>query len=107
MAITYAIILDVRPTEHDRFLTLLTGVLDAMRDEPMFRGATLHRDPSAPYRYMLYETWQSHQDVLDVQIHRPYRKAWHEALPDILAGERQISVWEPIREDKAVLSNPA
>ena len=42
--------------EHDRFLLLLGGVLDAMRDEPMFREAILHRDLTSSCRYMLYET---------------------------------------------------
>ncbi|QNA83550.1 antibiotic biosynthesis monooxygenase [Sphingomonas sp. So64.6b] len=99
MAITYTIIFDVLPAEHDRFLSLLNGVLDAMRAEPMFRQAALHRDPSSPYRYMLYETWDSHQDVLDVQLQRPYRTAWHAALPTLLTRDRDIAMWEPVRRD--------
>ncbi|MGH6617600.1 putative quinol monooxygenase [Sphingomonas sp.] len=102
MAITYTIIFDVQPAAHDRFLTLLTDVLDAMRAEPMFHHAMLHRDPSSPYRYMLHETWESHQDVLDVQLQRPYRAEWHAALPELLARDREISVWKPLRHDQRV-----
>jgi quinol monooxygenase YgiN len=100
MAVTYIVHFDVRPAEHDRFLLLLNGVLDAMRDEPMFREAVLHRDPTSSRRYMLYETWESHQDVIDVQLQRAYRREWHEALPAILTRDREISVWEPFREDR-------
>jgi quinol monooxygenase YgiN len=100
MAVTYLIKFDVKPGQRERFLSLLTGVLDAMRNEATFRDAVLHRDPQSDHRFMLYETWDSHDDVMNVQIHRPYRKAWHDALADILAVERDISVWEPLRSDR-------
>jgi quinol monooxygenase YgiN len=102
MAVTYLIKFDVVPAQRDRFLTLLGGVLDAMKHETMFREAVLHRDPQSENRFMLYETWESHEDVMNVQIHRPYRKDWHDALPDLLVGERDISVWEPMRVDRKV-----
>jgi quinol monooxygenase YgiN len=103
MAVTYCIEFAVRPVERARFLTLLEGVLDAMRDEPMFHQAVLHVDPADENRMMLYETWEDHEDVLAVQIKRPYRDAWHAALPDLIVGERKISMWTPIRSDR----NPA
>ena len=102
MPVTYLITFDVRPEQRDRFLALLEGVLDAMRSEPMFHQAVLHRDPQSDDRFMLYETWESHDDVLAVQIHRPYRQAWHEALPDLLRTPRDITVWEPLRADRRV-----
>ena len=40
-----------------------------MRHEPTFHEAILHRDPASEYHFMLYETWESHQDVLDVLLH--------------------------------------
>ncbi|MGH8443670.1 MAG: putative quinol monooxygenase [Solimonas sp.] len=100
MAVTYLIQFDVRPAQRERFLALLGSVLDAMRDEPMFHEAVLHRAPDADNRYLLYETWESHQDVLDVQLHWPYRQAWHAALPELLDGERLISIWQPLRADR-------
>ena len=33
-------------------------------------------------------------------MHRPYRRAWHEALPTLLERERDITVWEPMRADR-------
>lgn len=99
MAITYLIKFDVVPEQGDRFLTLLNRVLDAMRSEPMFHQAVLHRDQKSENRFMLYETWESHEDVLSVQANRPYREAYHQALPELLRGERDISIWEPLRAD--------
>lgn len=100
MAVTYLIKFHVASGHRDEFLNLLEGVLDAMRDELMFHEAILHRDPDSDDRFMLYETWESHEDVLNVQLQRPYRRAWHDALPRILAEERDITIWEPLRADR-------
>ncbi|CDZ40517.1 antibiotic biosynthesis monooxygenase [Neorhizobium galegae] len=101
MPVTYVIRFDILPAQRERFMTLLNGVLDAMRHEPMFHNAVLHADPENENRMMLYETWEDHQDVLDVQLQRPYREAWHAALADLLAAPRDISVWHPIRSDRS------
>ena len=101
MPVTYVIRFTVVPAARDRFLALLSGVLDAMRAEPTFKSAILHRDPEDEHLFMLYETWESHEDVVAVQLHRSYRRAWHEALPALLAREREISCWEPLRSDTA------
>ena len=100
MPVTYLIRFDVRPERRERFLELLGGVLDAMREEPMFHQAVLHRDPQSETSFMLHETWESHDDVLAVQLNRPYRREWHEALPDLLRAPRDITVWEPMRADR-------
>jgi autoinducer 2-degrading protein len=99
MSVTYLIRFDVVPEQRDRFLALLNAMLDEMRSEATFHEAVLHRDPQSEYRYMLYETWASHDDVLAVQLNRPYRQAWHEALPELLRTSRDITMWEPIRAD--------
>ncbi|MEZ0077704.1 quinol monooxygenase YgiN [Bradyrhizobium japonicum] len=76
-------------------------MLDAMRNEPTFHQAVLHRDPASENRFMLYETWESHDEVVNVQIKRPYRDAWNKALPALLARDRDIEVWESLRSDYA------
>lgn len=101
MAVTYVIKFDVFPEKRLLFLNLLNGVLDAMRSEPMFHEAVLHVDPENENRMMLYETWEDHDDVLAVQLHRPYRAAWHEALPQLLRTPRDISTWLCLRADRA------
>jgi quinol monooxygenase YgiN len=99
MPVTYLIKFDVVPERRDRFLALLDDVLDAMREEPMFHAAALSIDPDNENRLMLHETWEDHDDVLNVQLHRPYRQAFHAALPDVLATPRDVSVWRPRRSD--------
>jgi len=100
MAVTYLIRFAVKPDRVPRFLSLLNGVLDAMRAEATFREAILHEDPEDASRFMLYETWEDHEEVLNVQLHRPYRRAYHEALPDLLAEPRDVSMWRPLRADR-------
>ncbi|WP_046866992.1 putative quinol monooxygenase [Microvirga massiliensis] len=99
MPVTYLIKFDVVPERRDRFLVLLNDLLDAMRSEPMFHLAILHQDREAANRFMLYETWESHEDVLEVQLKRPYREAGHRALPELLSKPREVSIWEPLRAD--------
>lgn len=99
MTVTYVIGFTVRPEQRVRFLKLLNVVLDAMRHEPMFVNATLNGDPGDSNRFLLQETWADHQDVLDVQLKRPYREQWHRALEELLAAPRDISMWQPMRSD--------
>ena len=96
MSVAYVIEFRVRPAERERFLRLLTGVLAAMASEPSALGATLHVDPKDPLRFLLHEVWRDHDEVVAVQLGRPYREAWHAALPELLEGERLISVWTPV-----------
>jgi quinol monooxygenase YgiN len=100
MPVTYSITFEVRPEKVGDFRALLGGVLDAMRSETNFREAVLHADPASPSRFMLYETWADHDDVVNVQLARPYRQAWHDALPGLLARPREISIWQPLRVDR-------
>ena len=102
MPVTYVIRFQVVPGRREQFLDLLQGVLDAMRAEPTFHEAILHEDPASDHRFMLYETWESHEDVLNVQLHRPYRRAWHAALPDLLQADRDISIWQRLRVDRSL-----
>lgn len=74
-------------------------VLDAMRHEATFINAVLHQDPEDPTSFMLYETWADEEDVVQVQIHRDYRKAYWDRLPDLLREPREIRSWRPLRGD--------
>jgi quinol monooxygenase YgiN len=100
MPVTFVIRFNVVPEERERFLRLLEGVLDAMRGEPMFHEAILHHGPDDENRFMHYETWENLDDVVNVQLERPYRRTWHAALPEVLAEPRDISVWQPLRADR-------
>lgn len=107
MPVTYLIHFTVRPERRERFLELLGGVLDAMRAERMFHQAMLHVDPDDENRLMLCETWEDHDDVLAVQLHRPYREEYHRELDDLLAGPRTVEIWRPVRADRSAITIPA
>jgi len=96
---TYVITFHVKADQVARFLALLGPVLDAMRHETSFVRAALHVDPERPHVFQLHETWTDRDDVLNVQLHRPYRQAWHAALDALLAEPRQIAIWTLVRAD--------
>ena len=93
MTVTYVIKFNVLPNQRNRFLALLGELIARKRSETTFRFAELHQDPTSTCRFMLYETWESHDDVLDVQLAREYRNEWHRALPELLIGDREIEIW--------------
>lgn len=97
--VTAVLVLRVKPGREAAFLDLLAPVLDAMRREATFINAILHRDPEDPTRFLLYETWADRQDLLEVQMRRPYRDAYWAALPELLAAPREVAVWTPLRAD--------
>jgi autoinducer 2-degrading protein len=100
MSVTYVIRFEVVPEKLDQFMHLLDSLLDAMRTEPNFHEAILHRDSECVHHLMLYETWESHEDVLSVQLHRPYRRVFHDSLPELLLKPRDITMWRSIRADR-------
>ena len=91
----------VKPGHEAEFLRLLGPVLDAMRHEPSFINAVLHRSPDDPTLFMLYETWADLDELVQVQVPRAYRQAYIAALPDVLRQERGVTVWQPMRGDFA------
>lgn len=99
MTETYVITFHVKPDQRERFRALLDPVLDAMRHEATFVCAALHVDPARPEVFQLHETWTDRKDVLEVQLHRPYRAAWHAALDELLAQPREIQIWTLLRAD--------
>lgn len=99
MSETYVITFHVRPSQRVRFRALLDPVLDAMRHEATFEHAALHIDPENENRFQLHETWADRNDVLEVQLNRPYRAAWHASLEEILERPREIQIWTLLRVD--------
>ena len=96
MSVAYLIEFTVMDDQRERFLQLISDVLTAMAQEANYRSAMLHEDPNDPRHFLLHEVWADHEDVMHVQMHRPYRREWHAALPDLLDGERRIEVWRPV-----------
>lgn len=101
MTVAYTVEFQVRPEQRGRFKRLLDHVLNMMRTERDFLSATLHVDPDDPNQFMLHETWRDHTNVVEVQLHREYRREWHAALPGLLASDRVIRIWTSLRSDRA------
>ena len=97
--VAFVITFKVKPDRREEFQALLGDVLDAIRHEPTFINAILHRDAQDPAKVMLYETWADFDDVVNVQIGRPYRKIYWDRLPDLLEEPQQIETWYPTRGD--------
>lgn len=96
---TYVITFHVREDQIGRFRSLLEPVLDAMRHEASFVRAALHVDSERPNVFQLHETWTDREDVLNVQLHRPYRAEWHAELDSLLSAPRVIGIWRELRAD--------
>jgi len=94
--------LQLHPGREAEFLDLLMPVLDAMRAEPSFITASLHRDPADPCRFLLHEVWADRAELVEVQVKRSYRDAYWARLPDLLAAPRQVQEWRPVRTDGAI-----
>ena len=94
----------LKPGREQEWLDLVKPVLDAMRHEPTFINAVLHRDPDDPTHFMLYETWADRDDLVDVQMKRGHRTAYEARLPDLLREPRQARVWHPVRADFTFLA---
>ena len=101
MSVIYTIEFRVAHGQRDRFLELLNSLLDTMRYESTFETATLSIDPNDENHFFLHEGWADHDEVLAVQLARPYRSDWHDALNTVLAEPRRIGMWNPIRSDHA------
>jgi quinol monooxygenase YgiN len=97
--VSVLVFLQVKPELEDEFLRLLTPVLDAMRHEPTFVSAALHRSPDEPASFMLYEVWADRDDLINVQMKREYRRAYEARLPDLLRQPRRAEVWRRMRAD--------
>jgi quinol monooxygenase YgiN len=100
------VFLNAKPEFCDEFLQLLSPVLDAMRHEPTFISAVLHRSPEDPNNFMLYEVWADRDDLVNVQMKREYRAAYEARLPDLLREPRRAVTWERLRGDFSFFAKP-
>ncbi len=96
---TYVITFHVLPDQVGLFLALLDPVVHAMRHEPTFVRYTLHVDPERSNVFQLHETWTDRADVLNVQLNRPYRAAFHENIDALLVEPRHVAIWTVARSD--------
>jgi len=89
----------IKPEHADEFVTIVSDVIDRMRHEQNFVTVTLCRDPAAPGRFFLFETWKSRARFLAEDLSRDYRAPYSARLAAIQADERAFEEWEQIRAD--------
>lgn len=89
----------IKPGHADEFVSIVSEVIDRMRHEENFVTTTLCRDPAAPGRFFLFETWKSRTRFLAEDLARPYREPYSARLAQIEAGERRFEEWEQVRAD--------
>lgn len=56
---------------------------------------------------LLFKSWSNHEDVLNVQMKKDYRKEWQAAMPELLARPRDVTIWEAVRADGTISVNQA
>jgi len=100
MSVTYVVEFEVRPEKLSLFSQLLRDVLDRMRHESTFIEAKLLRNPEHLNAFKLVETWANHDNVVQVQIQRPYRAELNSRFDELLASPRKVSTWEEVRSDR-------
>lgn len=89
----------IKPEHSDEFVVIVSEVIDRMRHEPNFVSTTLCRDPAAPGRFFLFETWKSRAVFLAEDMSRGYREPYAARLAQIQAEDRHFAEWEQIRAD--------
>lgn len=89
----------IKPEHADEFVEIVSRVIDRMRHEENFVSTTLCRDPAAPGRFFLFETWKNRARFLAEDLSREYREPYSARLAEIQAEERAFEEWEQIRAD--------
>src|SRR5580700_1011887 len=69
----------VKPSQKERLLVEIKGMLDRCAKEPEFIMGILHETPERPNQFALYELWKGTRAEFDAtQGTKPYRKAYIE-----------------------------
>ena len=89
----------IKPEFADEFVAIVGQVLDRMRHEANFVTTTLCRDPAAPGRFFLFETWRSRERFAAVDMSRDYRRPYESRLAEIQLAPRQVQEWRQVRAD--------
>ena len=89
----------LKPGCEEEFLAFVHPIVDAMRYEPTFINATMHRSTEDPLCFMIHETWLDQENFFNVQMKRPYRAAYEARLPELVSQQRNIEIFELLRSD--------
>jgi len=98
--LAFTVQFQVKPEYVQEFKDSLLYVLDNMAVEDTFVSCYLHKDPEDSTKFTVYEIWSepSMEAFFKNQITKEYRKKYEETLPEMLQGDRVITVLEPLKE---------
>ncbi|KQV10068.1 oxidoreductase [Pseudomonas sp. Root329] len=89
------------PAKPERFAEMKERLLDVvhqMSAEPDFVNTWVHQLQDDPNTLVLYEIWNcSKDDFITRHLSKPYRQAYEQRLPQLLASERRIEFLDVIK----------
>lgn len=94
--LTVLVTFRIKAGRDDHFLAILLPHLRRVADEANCMSMFVHRDVDDPTRFMLFEQWRDRDEFLDVQMHRAYRVPYNEALTDLEAEPRKVTLWAEV-----------
>lgn len=94
--VTVLVTFRIKKGSEKEFEGVLLPHLRRVAAETTCEEMTVYRDPEDPTRYMLYERWADRDEFLGVQMKRPYRIPYNEAVEPLEAEPRSVTFWEEI-----------
>jgi len=95
--VAFIVYLPAKPERFDETRERLLDVVYQMSAEPDFVNTWVHQLQDDPNTLVLYETWNcSKEDFITRHLNKPYRQAYEQRLPELLARERRIEFLEVI-----------
>lgn len=81
------------------WMQLVGRVIDAMKHEKTFISTSMCAHPSQQGKFMLFEVWEDRDEFFTTQVHRDYRRALMERLPELIRSPVVFDEWTEIRAD--------
>lgn len=96
--VAFIVYLRARPERFAEMKERLLDVVHQMSAEPDFVNTWVHQLQDDPNTLVLYETWNcSKDDFITRHLSKPYRQAYEQLLPQLLASERRIEFLNVIK----------
>ena len=96
--VAFIVYLLAKPERFAEMKERLLDVVHQMSAEPDFVNTWVHQLQDEPNTLVLYETWNcSKDDFITRHLSKPYRQAYEQLLPQLLASERRIEFLDVIK----------
>jgi quinol monooxygenase YgiN len=82
-----------KPERREHFLAAVSPLSKASNEEPGCISYRFYEDPLAPNDFVFIEEWES-QEILDRHEQTPHFQSFARVLPDLVAREPEVSIYE-------------